>query len=330
MTGWFFCLLNFRGFNDLNTLYIHERILMEPLYKKSFFIVTFLLVICSHAFAGQIAITIDDSPGLDSACYNRNERTKIIAEKLSESKVQAMFFAIGKNIDNNSMDCLKKYANNGHLIANHSYSHMDLNSVENKEYSDDILKNQELIKNLSTFSKFFRYPLLHEGNTLQKRDYIRDFLKKQNLRNGYVTVDNWDFFINKLLNDAKEKGKKINLENLKRLYIDHIWSAIMFYDKIAVEYLGHSPKHTLLLHDIDTTALFIEDLVKHIRKKGWEIITPTEAYQDPIANYTSETLINNQGKIMAIAIDEGYEGPYSSGEDAKSIYLMFEKYKVLE
>ena len=303
---------------------------MEPLYKKSFLIITLLLVICSHAFAGQIAITIDDAPGPDSAYYNRNKRTKIIAEKLSESKVQAMFFAIGNNIDNNGMDCLKKYANNGHLIANHSYSHTDLNSVENNEYSDDILKNQELIKNLSTFSRFFRYPLLHEGNTIQKRDYICDFLKKQSLRNGYVTVDNWDFFINKLLNDAKEKGKKINLENLKRLYIDHIWSAIMFYDKIAVEYLGHSPKHTLLLHDIDTTALFIDDLVKHIREKGWEIITPTEAYQDPIADYTSETLINNQGRIMAIAIDKGYKGPYSSGEDAKSIYLMFEKYKVFE
>lgn len=303
---------------------------MEPRYKKSFFTVTLLLVICSHAFAGQIAITIDDAPGPDSAYYNRNERAKIIAEKLSESKIQAMFFAIGENIDNNGIDCLKKYANDGHLIANHSYSHMDLNSVENKEYSDDILKNQELIKNLSTFSRFFRYPLLHEGNTIQKRDYIRDFLKKQNLRNGYVTVDNWDFFINILINDAKEKGKEIDLENLKRLYIDHIWSAIMFYDKIAVEYLGHSPKHTLLLHDNDTTALFIDDLVKHIREKGWEIITPTDAYQDPIANYTSETLINNQGRIMAIAIDKGYKGPYSSGEDAKSIYLMFEKYKVFE
>ena len=78
------------------------------------------------------------------------------------------------------------------------------------------------------------------------------------------------------------------------------------------------------------TALFIDDLIKYIRQKGWEIITPNEAYQDPIANYKSETLINNQGRIMAIAIDKGYKGPYSSGENAKSIYLMFEKYKVFE
>ena len=303
---------------------------MTPHCKRSLFTLFFLLVIYSHAIAGQIAITIDDAPGRDSAYYSRNERTKIISEKLSESNVQAMFFAIGHNINNNGIDCLIKFTDDGHLIANHSYNHMDLNSVENKEYSDDILTNQELIKHLSTFSRFFRYPLLHEGNTIEKRDYIREFLKKQNLRNGYVTVDNWDFFINKVINDAKEKGKHVHLENLKRLYIDHIWSAIMFYDKIAVEYLGYSPKHTLLLHDIDTTALFIDDLINFIRQEGWEIITPTEAYRDPIADYKSETLINNQGRIMAIAIDKGYKGPYSSGEDAKSIYLMFERYKVLE
>ena len=276
---------------------------MKPHYTKSLFIVI-LLIICLHAFAGQIAITIDDAPFPDSAYYNGNERTKIIAEKLSKSKVQqVMFFATGKYINiKNGIERLQKYVNNGHLIANHSYSHLDLNRVENKEYSDDILKNQELIKNLSTFSRFFRYPLLHEGNTIQKRDYIRNFLEKQNLRNGYVTIDNWDFYINKLLNDAKKEGKRVDLENLKKLYIDHIWSAIVFYDEIAVKILGRSPRHTLLLHGNDTTALFIDDLVKHIREKDWEIITSTEAYQDPIANYTPETLINNQGRIMAIAI----------------------------
>lgn len=303
---------------------------MKTHYKKCFFIVILLLIVCSNTYAGQIDITIDDAPMPDSAYYNRNERTKIIAEKLSKSKVQqVMFFATGKNIDkDNGIDSLKIYSNSGHLIANHSYNHMDLNKVENKKYSDDILKNQEIIKNLSTFSKFYRYPMLHEGDTIQKRDYIRDFLIKQDLRNGYVTVDNWDWYINTLLNGAKKEGKRINLENLKQLYIDHIWSAIIFYDDIAVRYLGRSPKHTLLLHDNDTTALFIDDLIKHIREKGWEIISPIDAYHDPIADYTPDTLINNQGRIIAIAIDKGYNGPYSLNEDVKSIKSMFEKYKV--
>lgn len=308
------------------------EIFTEPLHKKSFFIVILLLVICSQAFAGQIAITIDDAPQPDSAFYSGNERTEIIAEKLTRAKIQqAMFFVTGKFFSkDNGMERLKIYVNNGHMIANHSFNHFDLDALKNKEYADDILKNQELIKNLPAFSRFFRYPMLHEGDTVQKRDYIRKFLKEQKLRNGYVTVDNWDWYINGLLNKATLKKKKININNLKKLYIDHVWSAIMFYDKVALEYLGRSPKHTLLLHDNDTTALFIDDLADYIRKKGWEIITPVEAYRDPIANYTPETLINSQGRVMAIAIDKGYKGPYRSGEDAESINLMFERYEVFE
>lgn len=310
----------------------YERLFMRTHLKKNFCIVILLFVNCSYVFAGQIAITIDDAPQPDSTFYNGNERTKIIAEKLTKAKIQqAMFFVTGKFFSkNNGMERLKIYVNNGHMIANHSFNHFDLDKLENKEYADDIAKNQKLIKSLSTFSSFFRYPLLHEGDTVQKRDYIREFLKEQNLRNGYVTVDNWDWYINRLLNKATLEQKKINIENLKRLYIDHVWSAIMFYDKVAIEYLGRSPKHTLLLHDNDTTALFIDDLANHIKEKGWEIITPIEAYQDPIANYTPETLMNNQGRVMAIAIDKGYKGPYRSGEDAESINLMFENYKVWE
>ena len=300
---------------------------------KIFFHIAILLIVSAHAsFAGQIAITIDDAPSPDSVFYNGNDRIKIIVDKLSNLNIkQAMIFATGKNINRESgMERLKIYADNGHLIANHSYDHLDLNRVACKIFSNDILKNHEIIKSFPAFSRFFRYPFLHEGKTTEKRDCIRNFLKEQSFRNGYVTVDNWDWYICRLMSDAKKEGKKINFRNLKKLYVDHMWSAIMFYDQVAVEYLGRSPKHILLMHDNDTTALFIDDLVKYIREKGWEIISPVKAYQDPIANYSPKTLINNQGIIMALAIDKGYKGPYSSGEDAASIKAMFKKYKVWE
>ena len=300
--------------------------------KTTCLLLMLLLAIYHCASAGQIAITIDDAPRPDSSYYTGSERTKIIIEKLVEAKVpQAMFFATGKNIcTDNGRKRIKEYANSGHLIANHSYEHLNLDKVGDREYSDDILKNQKIIKDLPNLCRYFRYPFLHEGNTVEKRDCIRAFLKKHNLKNGYVTVDNWDWFIDRVINKSKSEGKKINLENLKKLYIDHVWSTILFYDSVAVKYLGRSPKHTLLLHDNDATALFVADLANHIRENGWEIIPPIEAYQDPIADYTPETLMNNQGKVMAIAIDKGYKGPYSSGEDEESIIAMFEKYKVWE
>ena len=296
---------------------------MPSRIKLVFYIAILLIISGRYSFAGQIAITIDDAPKSDSIIYTGNDRIKTIVDKLSRLNIpEVMIFATGKNISRKQgWERLRLYADKGHLIANHSYEHFDLNKVTAAEFGGDILKNHELIKDLPTFSRFFRYPFLHEGKTTAQREYIRNFLKEQRLANGYVTIDNWDWYICLLMIEAKKKQRPINFENLKKLYIDHIWSAIRFYDQLAVEYLGRSPKHVLLLHDIDTTALFIDGLVEYIRQKDWEIISPVNAYQDPIADYWPKTLINNQGRVMAMAIDKGYKGPHDSGEDAESIKI---------
>ena len=70
---------------------------------------------------------------------------------------------------------------------------------------------------------------------------------------------------------------------------------------MAKEVLGRSPKHVLLLHENDLAALFIKDLIKHIRESGGKIISPAEAYKDPIADFIPNVLMNNQGRIAAIA-----------------------------
>ncbi len=90
------CALTVRCLACLSIIVIQiERLPMKSHYAKSLF-TAILFVLCPHAFAGQIAITIDDAPFPDSAYYSRNERTRIIADKLSKSNVQqAMFFAVG-------------------------------------------------------------------------------------------------------------------------------------------------------------------------------------------------------------------------------------------
>jgi hypothetical protein len=88
-----------------------------------------------------------------------------------------------------------------------------------------------------------------------------------------------------------------------------LWNAIKFYDTIARESLGRSPKHVLLLHENDLAALFIDALVQRIHAEGWTIITPREAYRDSIAVTVPDVLINSQGRVVAIAAANGYRGP---------------------
>lgn len=87
--------------------------------------------------------------------------------------------------------------------------------------------------------------------------------------------------------------------------MNSLWETIEFYDGIAKKVLGRSPSHVLLLYENDMAALFVDDLVAHIRLKGWEIISPIEAYKDPISRMVPDVLFNNQGRIAAIAHSKG-------------------------
>jgi hypothetical protein len=123
--------------------------------------------------------------------------------------------------------------------------------------------------------------------------------------NGYVTVDNYDWHIASLWRRAVRNERPIDVEVLRKTYIDILIGAIEFYDEKAVEHLGVSPPHVLLLHENDTSAAFIADLVTALRAKGWEIISPDEAYADEFAEVVPQTLRTRQGHLAALAMEAG-------------------------
>ena len=67
-------------------------------------------------------------------------------------------------------------------------------------------------------------------------------------------------------------------------------------------------------------ALFIDDLVKHIREQDWKIISPAEAYTNSIASYIPDVLENGEGRVAAIAKEKGYTGSYKP-ETVSAEYL---------
>ena len=69
----------------------------------------------------------------------------------------------------------------GHLLGNHTYSHPNLNDLSISDFKKEIDRNETLLKKLSgkTDWKYFRYPFLCEGATLEKRNGIRAYLNQK-------------------------------------------------------------------------------------------------------------------------------------------------------
>lgn len=264
------------------------------------------LFLAAGAAAREIAITFDDAPTADSATMTGEVRTQTLIAALKTAGIgQAAFFAVPRSRTRADLTRLEAYAGAGHIIANHSNTHRNLRDLTAEEYIGDIAAADAILKPMPGFRPWFRFPFLSEGETREKRDAVRTALRAMGYAQGYVTIDNYDWYLNSLANAAKKEGKPLNESALRDLYVETIVQAVEFYDAIALKTLGRSPRHVLLLHENDLAALYIADLATALRAKGWTIIAAEQAYKDPIAAIEPDTLFLGQGRIAAIARAQG-------------------------
>ncbi len=281
---------------------------MREIYGKTLALIVVLLAIGSwSAKAKEIALTFDDAPKESSLHFETFERTETLIRKLKALGVpQVMIFANAcKRKDPVSiMRQLENYKKNGHLIANHTCSHPRLDTVGFVAYSKDAKQGDTILSSLISGQKFFRYPFLNEGTKEKLRDDMRQWLAKNHYRNGMVSIDNDDYFFSFKINQAKRLGKKIDFSKVKELFLDHMLGAADFYDALAQKTIGRSPKHVMLLHEMDATVMFIDSLVKELRKRGWTIISPEEAFKDPIYFETPRNTYAGNGIVAQLAFEK--------------------------
>ena len=260
----------------------------------------------SPAAAGEIALSFDDAPRPDGHYFNSAQRSQRLLEALREADVkEAMFFVSTGNLNHNNRPQLLAYAAAGHKLANHGHSHGRPEALGPAGFRADLQQADAVLRQLPGFMPLFRFPFLDEGKSSMSHQDLLKALAESGYQNGYVTIDNYDWYLEAIFQDALKTGKSVDYGKLKQVYIELLWQGIQFYDRIAVQQLGRSPRHVLLLHENDLAALFVADLVRHIRTQGWTVIPASLAYEDPIATQTPETVFNGQGRVAAIAAAKG-------------------------
>lgn len=267
-----------------------------------------ILILTSQlAWGGEIALTFDDAPTQNSTLMPGSERTKLLIEGLVEAQVpDALFFVKTSAITPSNQQRLIDYVNAGFHLGNHSHNHKSAKHLTSDEYLQDVKAAQVVLNQFgSSVLPYHRFPFLHYGETQESIYKIQSGLAELGYKNGYVTVDNFDWYMDSLVQEAKKLGKSIDYEKLGNIYVETMWETIEFYDQVAQNTLGRSPRHVLLLHENDLAALYISKLVEHIRNQGWKIISPQHAYADPIAEHFPAGTFHNQGRVAAIAHEKG-------------------------
>ena len=266
-----------------------------------------LLVASPAAAEKRIALSFDDVPRHPGATFTPAERTVALIAALERAGVeQAAFFVTTGNLDQpfgaGGEDRITAYVAAGHVVANHSHGHVWAHRTPVADYVADLDRAAAWLQGRPGYRPWFRFPYLDEGrDAVERRDALRAALHERGLTNGYVTVDTYDWFLDDLVNAAAAESRTIDRDALRDLYVESIVGAANFADRVAVEALGRSPAHMILLHENDVAAAYIDDAVAALRADGWEIISADEAYRDPIASIEPDTLFLGAGRVAAIA-----------------------------
>jgi len=117
----------------------------------------FCLLLALPLPAQKVALSLDDAPFLrPSPRLAAPAQHQAMLAALKARKVQAILFANGVNGGDTAEGkaILRAWGEAGHLLANHSYSHWDLNreEVTLAAYEADALRGEALLRELPGFT----------------------------------------------------------------------------------------------------------------------------------------------------------------------------------
>jgi peptidoglycan/xylan/chitin deacetylase (PgdA/CDA1 family) len=255
----------------------------------------------------QLAITMDDPRLKLEANLRWPDANTRILKALDSRNVKAALFVCGMRVDESEgSKLLSGWDQAGHLICNHSYSH--LNYCGPSSYADfavDFLKNEKIIAPYHNKALLFRYPFLKEGDTADKRDRFRTLLKESGYRVGYVTIDASDWYVNQRMADRLAKEPKFNIKPYRDYLIAHLLDRAVFYRQLAIDVLGRDIRHTLLIHYNTLNALVLPDVMAAFETAGWQWIDASLAFQDEVFQSAPKTLPAGESLVWALAAESG-------------------------
>lgn len=98
-------------------------------------------VVCEEEeVAKKIALTFDDGP--------HPKYTEQLLDGLKERNVTVTFFVTGENAQNYP-DIIRREQEEGHLIGNHTYSHIQLTSRNRETFREELVKTNEILEDIT-------------------------------------------------------------------------------------------------------------------------------------------------------------------------------------
>ena len=196
-----------------------------------------------------IALTFDDLPkahGFDDIDGLR-KTTDSILRVLKAHHAPAVAFVnedklyVGYHLIPERVDELRKWVDAGVVLGNHTYSHIDINTVSLQQYENNVIKGEKtytrLMRGHST-EKWFRHPFTHTGPTAEIKNALNKFLATRGYRVAPFTIENSDYIFSAAYDKAQQAGDEAQAARIRDEYLTYSSTMVDWFESLSKDDFG--------------------------------------------------------------------------------------------
>ena len=161
-----------------------------------------------------IALTFDDGP---------SDYTEELLDGLQMYDAKVTFFVVGKTAEKNP-GIVKRAHEDGHLIGNHTYSHIDFYKSTLEEIEEDINKGAEVIKEITGKKPLFLRAPYGNVNFVQLKQLNTFFIHWSTSSYDWFKEDE-EYIYKRIMKEAKD-GEIILLHDTREVTVKAVLRAI--------------------------------------------------------------------------------------------------------
>jgi DUF1680 family protein/peptidoglycan/xylan/chitin deacetylase (PgdA/CDA1 family) len=242
--------------------------------------------------AKLLAITFDDLPKANGVedIEGARRTTEAILRVLKAHKAPALAFVnegklyTGAHIVPERVALLQAWVDAGIPLGNHTYSHMDINSVPLEKYQDDVVRGERtytrLMRGTGITERWFRHPFTHTGPTAEIKAGLDRFLAGRGYRVAPFTIENSDWIFSAVYARAKTAGDDTLAARTRDAYLAYSDTMLDWFEALAKEDFGRDIPQILLIHSNDLHTDALDALLTRIEQRGYRFVTLGEAMKD--------------------------------------------------
>ncbi|WP_165190410.1 polysaccharide deacetylase family protein [Caulobacter soli] len=241
-----------------------------------------------HAAAPvKIALTFDDLPAhapLPPGVTRIEVAGRLLAafHDARTGPVYGFVNGVQEEREPDSVGVLSLWRAAGHPLANHTWSHMSLNSNSLSDWEADLVRNEPLLERHMAGQdwRWVRYPYLNEGETPEKHAAARKALKAKGYRVASVTMSFGDYAWNEPYARCMAKGDAAAVAVLEASYLKAAQDSLDFERALSAKLYGRDIPYVLLMHAGAFDARMAPRLLKLYRDNGVIFVGLAEAERD--------------------------------------------------